>query len=152
MIRNANRVDHVAALVRREKLEATVARLSEGLNISFYPPFDRTEAGLRVAASIDGGLELIAPLSDDPENPLVKRLESHGEHWMSVVFGVDDMDAVCDRFAAMGYKPQLRRSGLTGVETFARRIARLEKAVFEPGMTGGLPMGFCLIDDVDAAP
>lgn len=151
MIRNANRVDHVAALVRRENLEATAARMAEALLTKFYGPFDRPAAGIRIATTIDGGIELVSPLTDDPANPLNGMLAQRGEHWMSVVFGVADMDATCDHLARLGYTPRMRRQGLTGEEPYADRITSMEQAMFDPGLFNGLPFAFCCIEERDGA-
>jgi len=147
MIRNVNRIDHVAALIRPENLEAVADRMAEVFRTKFYGPFDRPAAGLRIATSLDVGIELVSPLDDNPENPLNKMLAERGEHWMSVVVGVGDMDATCDHLARLGYKARVRRQGLTGEEPYAHRVTSMEQAMYDPDLSGGLPLAFCCIEE-----
>lgn len=147
MIRNANRIDHIAGLVRRENIDIVIERMSAVLQTSFYGPFDRPEGGMQVAVSIDACIELIAPLNDDPDNPLVKLLAERGEHWMSVVFGVKNMDATCDHLARMGYKPEWRRSPLQGNEPYLDRVVRMDYAGFDSELFKGLPFIFSEIEE-----
>jgi hypothetical protein len=147
MIRNVNRIDHVAALIRPENLEAVAARMAEALRTTFYGPFDRPAAGLRIATSLDAGIELVSPLTDDPANPLNRMLAERGEHWMSVVFGVSDMAEACDHLARLGYTPRMRRQGFTGEEPYAHRVTSMEQAMFDPALSGGLPFALCCIEE-----
>jgi hypothetical protein len=149
MIRNAGRIDHVAGLVRPENFASTVARMTEVLGIAFYGPIDREGTGLRVAGSLDGGIEIIAPLSDDPASPLNALLAARGEHWMSVVFGVADLDATCDHLARMGYTPVRRGSSLQPGDPHAAQIARMEQASFAPELFHGLPFVFSCAEGRD---
>jgi hypothetical protein len=143
MIRNANRIDHVAGLVRPENYEATIARFAELFGTEFYGPTDRPEVGMRVALSLDSGIELITPLDDNPENPFNKMLSARGEHWISVVMGVRNMDASCDHLARLGYKPMSRRSGLDNGDPYRGRLARYQLATFAPGAFAGLSVALC---------
>jgi hypothetical protein len=151
MIRNAGRIDHVAGLVRPENFAAVVARLTDVLGIAFYGPIERTASGLRVCGSLDAGVEIIAPLTDDPANPLNAMLEARGEHWMSVVFGVADLNATCDHLAALGYTPTRRGSSLQPGDPHAATIARMEQASFAPDLFGGLPFVISVREDHDDA-
>ncbi|MFA7603174.1 MAG: hypothetical protein WCY29_09215 [Novosphingobium sp.] len=146
MIRNVSRVDHVAGLVRLENLDSVIERMSTVLQTSFHGPFDRPQSGMRVAVSIDAGIELIAPLSPDPDNPLNRLLAERGEHWVSVVFGVRSMDATCDHLARLGYKPTWRGSPLQGDEPYIERVARMDYASFDPGLFHGLP---CILAEIE---
>jgi hypothetical protein len=147
MIRNANRIDHVAGLVRPENFEATIARFAEVFDTRFYGPTEKPEVGMRVALSLDAGIELIAPLDDDPENPFNKMLAARGEHWISVVMGVADIDASCDHLARLGYKPIARRSGLDGGDTYRGRLSRYDQAMLAPGSFAGLSVALCIAEE-----
>jgi hypothetical protein len=138
MSRNVNRVDHVAGLVRPENLDSVIGRMSAVLNTAFYGPFERPQTGMRIAVSIDACVELIAPLG--PDSPLSKLLEERGEHWLSVIFGVRDMDETCDHLARMGYKPTYRRSPLQGDEPYLSRVASMDYAGFDAELFHGLPV------------
>jgi hypothetical protein len=151
MIRNVNRVDHVAGLVRPENYEATIARFAEVFDTEFYGPTDRPETGMRVAVSLDTGIELITPLNDKPENPFNQMLAARGEHWISVVMGVKDIDASCDHLARLGYKPMMRKSGLDGGDPYRGRLARLDQAMFAPGVFAGLSVALCSADERESA-
>jgi hypothetical protein len=143
MIRNVNRIDHVAGLVRPENYEATIARFAEVFDTKFYGPTDRPEAGMRVAVSLDTGIELITPLNDSPDTPFNKMLAAGGEHWISVVMGVKDMDQSCDHLARLGYKPMMRRSGLDAGDPYGGRLTRLDQAMYAPGVFAGLSVALC---------
>ncbi|MGB8363183.1 MAG: VOC family protein [Rhizomicrobium sp.] len=147
MKRNVNRIDHVAAIVRPENFEATIAKISNALQIAFYGPFEREDLGLRVAVALDAGIELITPLSTDENNPAVVSLNKFGERWVSVVFGVRDVDETCDRLEKLGHAPQIRHSGLTGVEPYLDRLTRLDEARFDADLFGGLPIVFATIEE-----
>lgn len=149
MIRNVNRIDHVAGVVRREHFEEVIARMSEVFGTKFYGPFDRPAMGARVAMSLDTGIELLSPASDDPENGFNKLLAAKGEHWLSVVMGVRDMDATCDHLARLGYKPMMRKSALGGSDRYPDKLTSLEQAVFAPGLFGDLSLSFCFSEEAD---
>ncbi|MBW8752585.1 MAG: VOC family protein [Sphingomonadales bacterium] len=147
MIRNVNRIDHVAGVVRRENLEPVMERMSEIFAARFHGPYDRPAMRARVAMSLDAGIELLAPADDDPENPFNQMLSAKGEHWLSVVMGVRDMDATCDHLARLGYKPMMRKSALGGTDQYPDKLTRLEQAVYAPGMFGGLSLSFCCSEE-----
>jgi hypothetical protein len=149
MIRNVNRVDHVAGLVRRENFDAVIARMSEVFGTRFHGPFDRPAMRARVAMSLDTGIELLSPADDDPDSPFNRLLAERGEHWMSVVMGVRDMDATCDHLARLGYKPMMRKSPLGGAEQHPQALTALEQAVFAPGLFAGLSLSFCYSEEAD---
>jgi hypothetical protein len=151
MIRNVNRVDHVAGVVRPENFETIIARMSEVFETTFDGPFERPAMGARMATSLDAGIELLTPSNDDPENPFNKMLAARGEHWISVVMGVRDMDATCDHLARLGYKPAMRKAGLAGTGDYPGRLTRLEQAMFGPGLFGGLGLSFCYSEEADPA-
>jgi 4-hydroxyphenylpyruvate dioxygenase-like putative hemolysin len=151
MIRNVNRIDHVAGVVHRENLEDVIARMSEIFGTRFHGPYDRPAMKARVAMSLDAGIELLAPADDDPDSPFNKLLAAKGEHWMSVVMGVRDMNATCDHLAKLGYKPMLRKEALGGTEEYPEPLTKLEQAVFAPGMFGGLSLSFCFSEEAGGA-
>lgn len=147
MKRNVNRIDHVAAIVRPENFESTIAKLSNALQIEFYAPFERKDLGLRVAVALDAGIELVTPLSTDENNPAVISLNKFGERWVSVVFGVRDVDETCERLQKLGHAPQMRHTGLTGVEPYFDRLSRLDEATFNADLFGGLPIIFATVEE-----
>jgi hypothetical protein len=151
MIRNVNRVDHVAGVVRRENFESVIARMSEVFETQFYGPFDRPAMGALMATSLDAGIELLAPRDDDPDNAFNKMLEARGEHWISVVMGVRDIDAASDHLARLGYKPAAVKKGLAGTGDYPERLTRLEQALFGPGAFAGLAVSLCCSEEADAA-
>lgn len=150
MIRNVNRIDHVAGVVRRENFETVIARMSEVFATRFHGPFDRPAMKARVAMSLDTGIELLSPADDDPESPFNKLLAAKGEHWISVVMGVRDMDETCDHLAKLGYKPAMRKQALGGAEEYPAPLTKLEQALFAPGLFGDLSLSFCYSEEADA--
>jgi hypothetical protein len=151
MIRNVNRVDHIAGVVRRENFSAVIERMSHVFETTFDGPFDRAAMGALMATSLDAGIELLAPRDDDPENPFNKMLTSRGEHWISVVMGVRDIDASCAQLARLGYKPVAVKKDLAGKGDYPARLTRLEQALFGPGVFGGLGVSICYSEEAGGA-
>lgn len=149
MPRNINRIDHVAGVVRRENLETIVERMSALFETTFDGPFDRPQMGAVMTTSLDAGIELLAPRDDDPDNAFNKMLAERGEHWISVVVGVRDVDVAADQFAKLGYKPAAVKKGLAGSAEYPARYTRLDQALFMPGAFGGLSLSVCASDLVD---
>ena len=149
MIRNVNRIDHVAGVVRRENLQCVIDRMTALFDTRFHGPFDRPAMRAQVAMSLDAGIELLAPADDEPDNPFNQLIAAKGEHWLSVVMGVGDMDATCDHFARLGYKTVMRKSALGGTDAYPERLTRLEQAVFAPGAFGELSLSVCISEEAD---
>ena len=139
-IRNVNRVDRVTAVVRPENLDATVAQLSFALQTAFYGPFEHPDDGTRIAVSWDAGIELVAPPSLEPDDPL-------GERWSGVKVGVRDLDRTCERLARLGYEPTSRYSLVNGFEPWCDRFRRVDEACFDPALFGGLPVVLCTVEE-----
>jgi hypothetical protein len=138
-----SRVHHVAGLIRPENFLAIVARMSQVLRTSFYGPFDREDLGLRVAISMDAGIELITPLSAAADDPFNRLLEQRGEHWMSIVVAVRDLEDVCARLGELGYEPQTILRNIPsefppGGLPFADEFSRIDEAIFDVEAFGGL--------------
>lgn len=75
--------------MKPENLEACVERLTNVLGAEFEY-FTYEPQGLRGAISLESGLEVIAPLSDD--SVLARQLADEGEGIHSIVYGVRDAD------------------------------------------------------------
>jgi hypothetical protein len=150
MIRNVNRVDHVAGVVSRANFETVIERMSQVFDTRFYGPFDRPQMGALMATSLDAGIELLAPRDDDPENAFNKMLAARGEHWISVVMGVRDIDASCDHLSRLGYKPMAVKKGLAGTGEYPDRLTRLEQALFGPGAFGDLGVSLCCSEEAES--
>jgi hypothetical protein len=138
-----SRVHHVAGLVRPENFHNAISRMSQALRTAFYGPFDRTDLGLRVAISMDAGIELITPLSNADDNPFNATLKERGEHWMSVVVAVRNLEDVCNRLGELGHQPHRILRNIPGEFPpgglpFADRFSRLDEVIFDPAAFGGL--------------
>jgi len=147
-----SRVHHVAGLVRPENFHNAISRMSQALRTAFYGPFDRTDIGLRVAISMDAGIELVTPLDDTKDNRFNMMLEARGEHWMSVVVAVRDLDDVCKRLGELGHEPLdiLRNIPGTfppGGHPYEDRFSRLDEAIFDPAAFAGLAVVLAAIED-----
>lgn len=145
-MKNINRIDHVAAVVRPENLDKAVSQLSVVLQTAFYGPFERADK-MRVAVSWDAGVEVIAPLTDDPEHVLMKHIEQFGEGSWTVIYGVRDLDETLDRLKKLGYEPLGRYSGLTGVEPWVDRFERIDEALLDPRQFGGISLTLATVEE-----
>jgi hypothetical protein len=146
-----SRVHHVVGLVRPENFHSAISRMSQSLRTPFYGPFDRPDVGLRVAISMDAGIELVTPLSATEDNPFNTALVARGERWMSVVVAVRDLEDVCDRLGELGHEPQNTLRNLSdkfpaGGLPFADRFSRLDEVIFDPAAFGGLPVVIAAIE------
>lgn len=134
-----SRVHHVVALVRPENFVNIIGRMSTGLQTAFYGPFDRPELGIRIAMSMDAGIELITPICTASDDPLIQSLDKHGERWISVIVGVRDLDDACARLEALGHQIQYRHE-LPFYVPIADRYERLDEYSFSPEAFHGLPV------------
>jgi hypothetical protein len=125
---NIRRIDHVAILVSAENFESCVARMTRVLEVKFVRA-QRKDLGLLIAMDWDAGLEILAPTGQ--ESPLWQRLQERGEGYVSIIFGVKDLDAAKARAKAEGLfvGPEV---GLTGEEPWAARFDVLREASLGP--------------------
>ena len=149
-----SRVHHVVGLVGPENFHTAISRMSQTLRTAFYGPFDRTDVGLRVAISMDAGIELVTPLGDGEDNRFHQLLKARGEHWMSVVIAVRDLDDVCKRLGELGHEPLDILRNLSGEfppggHPYADRFSRPDEAVFDPAAFGGLAVVVAAIEERD---
>lgn len=108
MNQNINHVDHIVWVSHLENLEANVAKLEALTRVKLHGPFDRTDQGMRVCVSFEGGVEILAPL--DGYDTVMSRhcrawLEKSGEGMFAVVFGVRDIMEAREHAARLGYTP-----------------------------------------------
>ena len=146
-----SRVHHVCGLVRRENFHNAISRMSQTLRTAFYGPFDRADVGLRVAISMDAGIELVTPLSDAEDNRFNIALKARGEHWMSVVVAVRDLDDVCNRLGELGHEPLSTLRNIPGEfppggHPYADRFSRLDEVIFDSAAFGGLQVVVAAIE------
>ena len=147
-----SRIHHVVGLVRPDNFHNAISRMSQTLRTAFYGPFDKPDIGLRVAVSMDAGIELVTPLSDSKDNSFSVLLGERGEHWMSIVVAVRDLDDVCNRLGELGHKPQHVLRNLTdkfpmGGLPFADRFSRLDEVIFDPAAFAGLNVVVAAIEE-----
>lgn len=93
------RVSHVQLLYPVEQLDSVCEQLSAVLGIEEWDRFE-TPGGSAVALSLEAGIEIIAPLTDD--HPWAERLRTRGPGVDTFVFGVDDLDEGIARAADAG--------------------------------------------------
>lgn len=103
---NIDHLNHLIWLCRLENLERYAAQLGALTGHGLRGPFDRTDLGVRVMLSWEGGVQIVAPL--DIDTPLTAQcrqdLESRGEGLWSVVFGVPDLAQARARAERLGYQ------------------------------------------------
>lgn len=133
-------VHHVVGLLRPENFHHAISQLSMALQTSFFGPFQRAEAGINVAVSMEAGIELIAPLSSDPTDPIMADVTERGERWISVAVAVRSLDDACDRLEQLGHKLRRRGSVMNAPMPFSDRLISMEQASFDPAAFGGLPV------------
>jgi hypothetical protein len=134
-------------MVRPENFEATVSKMAAALGITFCPPYENREAGVLVAVNWEAGIELLTPLPTEAGKQAAAILEQKGEGWLSVVFGVGDLDHTGDRMQRLGHQLQARFSTLKGDEPWFGQFSRLDEAIYDPAAFGGLPMTFSMIEE-----
>lgn len=147
-----NRLHHVVGFVRHENFNGAIKRLSSALKTQFAGPFERPDHGLRVAISLDAGIELIAPLSGDLDHPASAAFASMQEGWISVVVAVDDLDAACTRLEQLGQRLVSRRSVLADLISITDRFESFEHATFDSSAFGGLSVILAGITERDPVP
>lgn len=108
MNQNINHVDHIVWVSHLENLEANVAKLEQLARVKLRGPFDRTDLGMRVCVSFEGGVEILAPL--DGIDTVMSRfcrdaLEKKGEGMFAIVYGVPDIMEARENAARLGYTP-----------------------------------------------
>jgi hypothetical protein len=124
LTRNIRRIDHVAILIAPENFEACVERLTRVLESRFMRA-ERQDLGLLIAIDWDGGLEVLAPTG--PASPLWNRLKEKGEGQVTIIYGVENLDASKARAREQGFEvgPEI---GLLGDEPWADRFDCLREA------------------------
>lgn len=147
-----SKVHHVVGLVRPENFQTAISAMSQNLRTAFYGPFDRPDVGIRVAISMDAGIELITPLSDNENDPIFAVLQERGEHWMSVIVAVRDLDDVCNRLSELGHEPVASYLNIPGEfplggPPFADQFTRLDEVSYGPEAFGGLSVVVAAIDE-----
>jgi hypothetical protein len=152
MTNDRSRIHHVVGLVRPNNFHNAIARISQVLRTAFYGPFEKPDIGLRVAISMDAGIELVTPLSDSEENQFNTLLNERGEHWMSIVVAVRDLDDICNRLEELGHQPQhilrnLNDEFPVGGLPFADRFSRLDEVMFDPAAVAGLNVVVAAIEE-----
>jgi hypothetical protein len=100
-----------------------------------------------IAVSWDAGIELVAPLSMEDGGSIAERIKQSGEGWVSVMFNVRDLDETCERLKGFGYEPTYLNSGLTGIEPWMDRFARIDEASFDPSLFGGLYIRLVTVEE-----
>jgi hypothetical protein len=80
--------------------------------------------------SWDAGLELQSPLDLDDGSFLSQYLRARGEGLLGFVYRVGDLDATIERVGETGWTPLARMNGLSGVEPWADRFAKVDEAMF----------------------
>lgn len=152
MTNDRSRIHHVVGLLRPNNFHNAIARISQVLRTAFYGPFEKPDIGLRVAISMDAGIELVTPLSESEENQFSALLNERGEHWMSIVVAVRDLKDICNRLEELGHQSQHILRNLTdefpvGGLPFADRFSRLDEVMFEPAAFAGLNVVVAAIEE-----
>jgi hypothetical protein len=145
LVRNIQRIDHVSMVYRDENVEQAVETLERTLGVRFPPPID--VVAIRSWVDWDSGLEVFAPAGTaadlDATGPLAAfldmihaHLDTRGEGLFSIVFGVADIDAACERAAAAGASVATKHDGPDPSWPWAHRFTRIQEA--ELGYVNGV--------------
>ena len=92
------RLHHVNFVVR--DLDAAIRRFEDELG---FPPFETVDHALRgshIARSLIGETFVVLVCPYDPESVPGRHLAEHGEGFLLLSFGVDDLEASLERIAA----------------------------------------------------
>ena len=98
-----NHLDHFVWICRVENIEANVDRLSKLCRIKFLGPWDKDygQGAVRIYVSWEGGLEVIAPLTED--SPYARHVRERGEGPFALVFAVDGLEEAKGHAESLGY-------------------------------------------------
>lgn len=64
----------MVSLVKPENFDRIIDRMSTVPQTAYHGPFDRGEIGLRIAVSVDAGMELVTSPCGDSDDPLIRWL------------------------------------------------------------------------------
>ena len=100
-----NRVDHIVYISKLENIDANIASL-EAITDANLERCERPDMGALICVDWSAGLEVVAPLGplSDINANLYKRLETHGEGLIAVVYGVEDLEAHMVKLQAKGFE------------------------------------------------
>ncbi len=140
-------VDHVVFIYKKENLSRMVEEFGKVLNITDWDgPEDVPYFGVFKAQSLEAGLELVAPLSD--EGPLADHLRTHGEGFYALIYGVKDIFKAVEHAQKHDANIQLDENGkpllldcltiIDGKPVHASWESRTQKYLEVPLTLGGL--------------
>jgi predicted enzyme related to lactoylglutathione lyase len=95
MQQQINRLDHLAILVKYENFEKYKKKFSDVLGVVWDEEVTNESAGVIAVPSWDSGLELIAPMQNSGR--YWDRIQRFGEGSVTIIFGVEDIDAAVKR-------------------------------------------------------
>ncbi len=121
-----DRLSHVVYCVHDESFDDAVALWSEALGVVFER-LDMHDGGLRVAFSLDNGVEVVAPSREGPAK-FLDFLARNGEGVYTVVYVVADLDVAEASVAGRGVEV-IDRLVYTGRRPWSEEWAVLEERV-----------------------
>jgi hypothetical protein len=137
LTRNVNRIDHVVISVSPQSYPGAIKKFTELLDLNFQK-IERPAENVQAAVDWDAGMEIIAPMRE--EGFLWDRIKAGGEGQMTVVFGVDKLDAAKKKAESVGVKC-LMDVGLNGDEPWFNRFVTVKETILEPVYGAGVVLG-----------
>jgi hypothetical protein len=138
LTRNIGRIDHVVITVSPKNFQPCIEKLTRMLGLKFQGPIYRKAENTQAAVDWDSGMEVLAPITE--EGMLWEQLKVRGEGYMSVVFGVANLDKAREQAAAAGVQP-LFDVGLNGDEPWFDRFDVVKETLLEPVFGATIVLG-----------
>jgi 4-hydroxyphenylpyruvate dioxygenase-like putative hemolysin len=94
------RIDHISIVVYPENIYKYVDQMSRVFGMEFEPAVVLDDRNVILCMSLIAGIQFVAPIR--PEGKNWEKLQNRGEGAMTVVLGVDDLNAAIERAKSNG--------------------------------------------------
>ena len=126
-----NRLSHTIYCVAPDEFDACRSFWREALGVELEDVVLPDEAGLKVAFSLEHGIEILTPTGTHAPTDFTDFLERHGNGLYAVVYNVEDLAAAVEQAEAAGATVVVRFVD-TGVPPWSETYAVLEEAALAP--------------------
>jgi len=110
MHQQLDHVSHVCFIYDVERLEWARQEFSDAFGIDDWDgPVDLAAFGVLQTQSVSAGIEILAPLTDT--GPFREYLDTHGEGFFALIYGVRDLNAAVRSAQERGARPALDAEG-----------------------------------------
>jgi hypothetical protein len=138
LTKNIGRIDHVVISVAPKSYKACVEKLARTLGLTFQT-LCREDENVQVSIDWDAGMEVVAPIRE--EGFLWERIQTRGDGYMNVVFGVSNFENARARASEAGVETLFCVDGLHGNEPWFDRFSVMKEAILEPIFGAAIVLG-----------